>query len=287
MHLAGHLMSDMPADTDPIEPRLEPLRRPARARRFKSARTIGALIMREMQTTYGRSAGGYAWALLEPIGGIALFAFILSTGFRIRTPPLGDNFPLFLASGLLLLGLFMQISTRTAQSINFSKPLLFYPAVRYTDPIIARFLLNFLTQLLVIYIIVYGILLIYDMRVIFNMPQIALAVGLTGLLALGIGTLNCFLFSLYPILQNVWSIVTRPLVLVSTIFFTFENIPRGYQDIAWWNPLVHVIGLMRRGFYASYEADWASPFYVGLVGGGSLVVGLALLHRYHRKLLQL
>jgi capsular polysaccharide transport system permease protein len=264
-----------------------PLRPPGRARRFKSARAILALIMREMQTTYGRSAGGYAWALLEPIGGIALFTFILSTGFRIRTPGLGTNFPLFLATGLLLLGMFLQISSRIAQSLNFSRPLLFYPAVRYSDPLVARFILNFLTQLLVVYIIMVGILTIYDLGVILDFGQIALGLALTGLLALGIGTLNCFLFSLYPILQNVWSIVTRPLVLVSTVFFTFETIPRQYQDIAWYNPLVHVIGLMRRGFYAGYDAPWVSPFYVGLVGGGTLVVGLALLQRYHRKLLQL
>jgi len=273
--------SSSPAPARPV------LRPPGRARGFKTPRTIAALVMREMQTTYGRSAGGYAWALLEPIGGIALFTFILSTGFRIRTPALGTNFPLFLATGLLLLGMFLAVSGRIAQSLTFSKPLLFYPGVRYSDPIVARFLLNYLTQVLVFYIVVFGILVLYDLRVILDVGQIALALGLTGLLALGIGTLNCFLFTLYPVLQNVWAIVTRPLVLISTTFFLFEDIPRQYQDVAWYNPLIHVIGIMRRGFYAGYDPSWVSPFYVALVGGGTLVAGLALLARYHRKLLQL
>ena len=33
-----------------------------RARRFRSARAVVALMLREMATTYGRSPGGYVWA---------------------------------------------------------------------------------------------------------------------------------------------------------------------------------------------------------------------------------
>ena len=36
-------------------------------RRFASFRAIGALILREMATSYGRSPGGYIWAILEPV----------------------------------------------------------------------------------------------------------------------------------------------------------------------------------------------------------------------------
>ena len=42
----------------------QPQLRPPRVQTF---RTISALIMREMQTTYGRSPGGYLWAVLEPV----------------------------------------------------------------------------------------------------------------------------------------------------------------------------------------------------------------------------
>ena len=60
---------------------------------FATPRIIVALILREIGTSYGRSPGGYIWALAEPVLGIALLTAIFSIGFRI--PPLGNNFSIF------------------------------------------------------------------------------------------------------------------------------------------------------------------------------------------------
>lgn len=266
-------------------PDAAPLRPAGPARRFKTPRTIGALILREMQTTYGRSPGGYAWALLEPIGGITLLTLIIVSGFRVREPALGSNFQLFFASGLLVLIMFQSVSGRVAQSINFSRNLLFYPGVKYTDALIARFVLNMLTQTLVFLIIVIGILLLFDVQTIVDPLPILAGLGLTALLSAGIGTLNCFLFNVVPIWDPIWSILTRPLILVSTVFYTFEQIPRQYQDIGWWNPLVHLVGLMRQGLYPSYDGYWVTPLYPATLGTVTLVFGLLFLHRFHRDIL--
>jgi hypothetical protein len=63
-----------------------PLRRspaPNRRPRFlASFRTITALILREMATTYGRSPGGYLWAVLEPVAGVALLSLVFSLALR-------------------------------------------------------------------------------------------------------------------------------------------------------------------------------------------------------------
>jgi capsular polysaccharide transport system permease protein len=261
------------------------LRPAASPRRFKTPRTIGALILREMQTTYGRSPGGYAWALLEPIGGIALLTLIIVSGFRLREPALGSNFQLFFASGLLVLIMFQTVSGRIGQSINFSRNLLFYPGVKYTDALIARFVLNMLTQTLVFLVILLGILILFDVQTIVDPLPILAGLGLTGLLALGIGTLNCFLFNVVPIWDPIWQILTRPLILVSTVFYTFEQIPQQYQPIGWWNPLVHLVGLIRQGLYPSYDGYWVTPLYPATLGTLTLVFGLLFLHRFHRDIL--
>ena len=44
--------------------------------RLSGLRVVFALIIREMSTTYGRSAGGYIWAILEPVGAIALMSLV-------------------------------------------------------------------------------------------------------------------------------------------------------------------------------------------------------------------
>lgn len=40
-----------------------------------------------------------------------------------------------------------------------------------------------------------------------------------------------------------------------------------------------------RGIYSTYEASYFSPIYMILLGLGTLALGLMLLRRYHRNLL--
>ena len=49
-----------------IGPPMTPLT-PRAPRRFATVRTSVALMLREMVTTYGRSPGGYIWAVVEPV----------------------------------------------------------------------------------------------------------------------------------------------------------------------------------------------------------------------------
>lgn len=251
-------------------------------RPFASLRTIAALMLREMVTTYGRSPGGYVWAVLEPVAGIALLTVIFSAGFR--SPALGTSFPLFYATGMLPFLMYTDLSGKVALSILFSKPLLAYPAVTYLDAILARFLINMLTQLLVAYLVLFGILTIFDTQVVPDYPTIVQGFALAALLALGIGTLNCYLFIRFPVWQRAWSILTRPMFIISCIFFLFETIPEVYRDVLWYNPLVHVVGMMRRGFYSNYDANYISVTYVVGVSMMCMMAGLLFLHRSHRDL---
>jgi len=79
--------------------------------------------------------------------------------------------------------------------------------------------------------------------------------------------------------------LSRPLFLVSAIIFTFDSVPQPYSDYLWYNPIIHVIGMMRDGFYPFYHPDYVSAAYVVGVGLTCGLSGLFLLHRYHRDLL--
>ena len=48
---------------------------------------------------------------------------------------------------------------------------------------------------------------------------------------------------------------------------------------------MHVTGLMRRGFYSSYEASYVSISYVLLFAGVCGFLGVVLMGRYHRVIL--
>jgi len=257
--------------------------RPVNRRSFATLRTIGALILREMSTTYGRSPGGYLWAVLEPAGGIALLTLIFSLGFR--SPPMGTNFPIFYATGMVPFLMYLDLSGKVATSVMFSKQLLAYPAVTYADAILGRFILNTLTQLMVGYIIFTFILVVFDTRTTLELDRIALGYVMTAALGLGVGTFNCFVMSMFPIWQRIWSIVNRPLFILSCIFFTFESVPQPLRDWLWYVPTVHLTGTFRAAFYPGYEASYVSPLYVFGVSGVLIATGLVFLRRYHRDIL--
>lgn len=262
------------------QPRLRPVHK---QRSFASLRSITALVLREMSTSYGRSPGGYFWAVAEPVGGIMLLTLIFSLGFR--TPALGTNFAIFYATGVVPFVAFNSIANKTANSIRQAKSLLAYPAVTFMDAMLAKVFFNVVTQLLVAYIVFTFIMVTQDTRTDPQILGIALAFIMSFTLAIGVGALNCFLFTAFPWWQQVWSILTRPLFLLSCIFFVFDNVPDVAKPYLWFNPLVHVVGQMRRSFYPSYSGDYVSYLYVFALGLVLAVIGVALLQRYHRDLL--
>ena len=263
-------------------PRPRQLKEVRKHRSFASLRAIGALILREMQTSHGRGRGSYLWAIMEPVGGIVLLTLIFSVGFR--APPIGSNFAIFYATGMIPFMTYMDVSGKVSGAITYSKPLLAYPAVTFMDALIARIVFNAVTQVVVAIIVFTGILVTMETR---TDPQIGgIAVGMLMALVLGtgVGVINCFLFQAFAWWQSVWGILMRPLFLLSGLFFIFDEVPQPYQDWLWWNPLIHVVGQTRRSFFAGYSGDYVSHAYLFGLGMGLTALGLGLLIRYHRDL---
>lgn len=251
-----------------------------RKRRFATFRTIMALILREMSTRYGRSPGGYIWAVLEPLGGV----LVLGLGFSLlmRHPALGNNFFLFFATGFLPFNLYQSVAQTVSRAITFSKPLLRYPAVTWVDALFARFILNSLTGILIAYILMAGILSFAETRTVLDVRPMAIAVGQAMIIGLGVGALNCALMGLFRTWDVIWSVLTRPLFLASGVFFLFDNMSAQFQNIMWYNPLIHVVSYMRMGFYPSYNPSFVSIIYPVGFGLVTLALGLVLIGRYHQ-----
>lgn len=209
---------------------------------------------------------------------IAMLAF----GFSLltRSPPLGNNFLLFYATGYLSFSLFLRSSRTIMSALIFSRNLLKYPAVSWLDAVVARAILNILTDLLVAYILMVGILLVVDSKTIIDFGSILLSFSLAALLAIGVGLVNCVVIGFFPIWGTIWNIFTRPLFIASGIIFLYRDLPQFAQDLLWWNPLMHIVGLARMGYYPTYEPQYVSVFYTLTVGLVLTAFGLLILRRF-------
>jgi capsular polysaccharide transport system permease protein len=255
----------------------------SRNHRFPAARAISALILREMATRYGNSPGGYIWAILDPLGAIIMLSFGFS--LLLRSPALGSSFLLFFTAAYLPLHMYQATSGVVSSAINFSRPLLKFPSVSWIDALLARYILNTLTVLLVSYLILTGVLISLDTRTSLEFGPIVRAMGLATILGFGIGSLNCVLAGLFPVWGHIWGILTRPLFIASGIFYIYENLSQTAQGILWYNPLIHLTGLMRSGVYSTYNPTYINELYVLGFGLITSLLGLILMRRYHRDIL--
>ena len=269
-------MTDFPAQSKP-----RPVGRVTRS--YASLRSISALMLREMATRYGRSPGGYLWSIVEPLGMILILAVAFAA--LVRVPPLGDSFIIFFATGYLIIQLYNTVSGAIARAINFSRSLLFYPAVTWIDAVLGRFFLNFLTELLVLFLLLVVLFTITDVTLFLDIRPILVAIAMAATLAFGIGVANTVLFGFFPAWMNIWAIATRPLFLISGIIFLYDDMPPALQTYLWYNPLIHITGLMREGFYPTYAASYVSPIFVFSIAAVLSFFGLLGLGRFHREIL--
>ena len=247
-------------------------------------RTITALVLREMQSRYGRSPGGYIWAVLEPMGMILILSFVFA--LMLRTPDLGNSFVLFYASGFLPFTMYSRIQQMTSNALTFSRALLTYPVVNWVDAVIARVILNVLTGLMVASILLTAILILTDNRT--SLEFVPMILAYTGAIAigLGVGLVNCVLIGFFPVWQTIWAVLTRPLFIASGVIIIFENLPGVGKDILYWNPLFHVTGLMRMGIYPTYEPQYVSLTFVWTVALVTIAFGVLLMRRFHARFLR-
>ncbi|MBS1301745.1 ABC transporter permease [Loktanella sp. SALINAS62] len=264
-------------ETSLPEPKLKPPR-------FQAIRAIVALILREMSSTYGASPGGYIWAVLQPVGMLALLSLAFS--LIVRAPSLGTSFVLFYATGFLPFTLYSEIEGKTSGAILYSKALLAYPRMTWIDTIIARLILNTLTQAAVFCIVIAGIIVIFELRLTITVGPILIGLAMAILLGLGVGLMNAVLFGLFPVWKTIWRIITRPLFLASGIFFILEDMPPFVQEILWWNPLMHVSGLVRVGFYSVYHPNYISLTYGFGLALVLILLGLIFLRANYTKVLE-
>lgn len=249
----------------------------------RAARATLALMLREMSTRYGRSPGGYVWAVLEPLGAVIVISVALQ--FLIRVPPLGTSFLLFYASGYLAFYLYNTLQQHISLALTFSKPLLMYPAVSWIDAVLARFALNTLTGFGVVAIAMTGIIWWSETNLSLDLSAILGSLAMMAALGLGHGTLNCALVGLFPAWAQIWGILSRPLLVAAGVFFIVEDLPQNAQDVLWWTPWIHATTLFRQGVYQTYEPDFVSLTLVALWALIPLFFGLLLLRRHRQDIL--
>lgn len=254
-----------------------------RSRSFASGRAIVALMLREMSTRYGKSPGGYIWAIAEPLGALVVMSFVFA--LLLRSPSLGNSFLLFYTTGYMPYLLYSLTLNSVMGALRFSRPLLMYPAVSWIDALLARFFLNGLTSIMVGSLLLFGVLEFTDATAVLEFRYMITALALAALLGLSHGTFNCALVGLFPVYASIWAIASRPLLIASGVFFIYEDLSPALQSILDWTPWIHFTAMFRQGVFPTYSPDFISIPLMLIWALVPLVFGLLLLRRFRQDIL--
>ena len=185
-------------------------------------RVIRALIIRETRTRFGDSTLGYGWALIEPMGHILLLSLVFAVMMHGR-PPIGTQFFIFYYTGIIPYHLFVHTSSSMTHAVTSNGPLLQLPLVRTFDVLVARGLLELVTDLIVAGVMLAGFVLVGIGALPDDGLGVAASLAAVWLLGCGVGFINAVATGFFKSWDKIWAQLTRLLYFCSGIFYVPGN----------------------------------------------------------------
>jgi capsular polysaccharide transport system permease protein len=243
---------------------------------------INALVLRETRTRFGQHQLGYAWALVEPALMILTFLGMFAVVGRKPASDM-DSFG-YLATGILPYLLFTKTTVQVSQAINGNKGLLFYPQVKPLDVVLARIVLEFCTYA-VVFLLLMGANVFIRRDLSISDPLLIVAgFALASLLGASLGLIFMGLGQLSNVTDRARGPLMRPFFWVSGLFFTVDSLPQAYRELIVYNPVIHLVELVRAGWFTSYDDTYTNIPYALMWVLGMTLIGLTLETVTRRKI---
>ncbi|MDR6116759.1 MULTISPECIES: ABC transporter permease [unclassified Sphingomonas] len=217
-------------------------------------RVIGAVLMRELHTRYGRENIGYLWLIAEPL----MLGSIIALLHSGQTAHEGTINPVALTvTGYTIFIMFRGIVNRAEGTLHSNLPLLYHRMVTVFDISLARALLE-AAGTFVAFTILLGIIIVLGFADLPARPLMLLA---------GIAYIFFFSFGISMIIvggthdNRLLERLVHPfsyfMIPLSAAFYQVSWIPEPYRHYLLYNPFPQMFELVR---YGQFQA--ASPEYV-------------------------
>lgn len=243
---------------------------------------IGALILRELHTRYGRENIGYLWMIAEPMllaGAVAAIHAGEKThyGSDIRSVP-------FTICGYCTFILFRSIITRAESAIEANKTLLYHRMVTLFDLLAARALLEAASTVATFSLLIF----------------LATAFGLADLPArplILIGAIALMLWFSFALSMLIAAVTydnklasklihpaTYLLMPASGAFFQLAWLPEPYRGWLSWFPMTQIFELVRYGQFESATLRYVDIAYIAGWNLALLYAGMLALRAVRRHI---
>lgn len=244
-------------------------------------RVVGALLLREIITRYGRHNIGVLWLVLEPM----LFTMGVAGLWSLARLHTLTDIPIiaFAITGYSSVLLWRNAASRCSKAIEPNLALMYHRNVKVMDIFLSRVLLELVgggASLIVLTIF-------FSTIGAMQWPQdIALVLGgllLLAWFALALGFIVGAVSERSEAFERVWHIVTYLLFPLSGAVFMVHWLPRVAQDAVLLLPMVHGVEMIRHGYFGNMIPTYESPAYFAAINMLLTLIGLALVRETGRR----
>ena len=246
---------------------------------------IRALLLRELQTRFGQYRLGYVWVLLEPLFSIGIMIFLFGTVMQ-RTLS-GMEYEIFLLNGIIPFFMFRSGVTQALSATQSNKGLFSYRPVKPIDALLARIFLEFLLKFIAYTFFSLAFLWFGSSISFEHIPALLFYWLLLFIFMLAFSLIFMVIGDFSKEVGKFLSVGFLILYLLSGILYSIQIIPVQYREYLLWNPLIHIIELMRHAVAPAYELVSGislSYFVIWIIL--SLFIGLLLYKRFERQMVK-
>ncbi len=235
-------------------------------------RVIGALIVRELHTRFGRHYFGYIWLFFEPL----LLGTCIGLVHLLRDSPSTFGPFEFYAIGYVVYFIFRGIINRASSAIPGNIGLLYHRTITLPDIFFARHIIETVSVTGVLVVLLF-VLFAINGEFPENPTKIALAMIGMALLSQGIALVAAAATEAVEGIERGIHAITYLILPVCGMFFLVEWLPDWLQELALYIPTVHIFELLRDGQFGSrFRAHYDISYVMGWIMVTHLI-GLAAL----------
>ncbi|ACI50452.1 ABC-2 type transporter [Gluconacetobacter diazotrophicus PA1 5] len=246
-------------------------------------RVIGALLIRELHTRFGRENLGYLWIVGEPI----LFCAGVAIAWTAIRPAHehGLQTTAIVITGYVPLTMWRHCLAQSVHAFNANGSLLFHRQVTPLDLILTRVILEVMGALIAGLIVTVGAIILGFMKPPADYGLLYLGIFYHVLFCLGTALVVAPLSEMSELLEKTISVISYLSLPVSGAFMMVDWIPQHYRWILLLSPSVNSIEMVRGGQFgysahAHYDLVYDSWATVTMI-----LLGLSLTLRVRRHIL--
>ena len=240
-------------------------------------RVVGALLMREILTRYGRNNIGFLWVFVEPM----LFTLGVTVLWVATRGVHGSNLPIvpFALTGYSTILLWRNAASRCSKAIEPNRSLLFHRHVTVLDLMLARIALEIFGATTSFVILSLVFIATDWMTIPANVLTLIIGWLLMIWFTIGLAMVVGALTEISEGFERTWHIMTYLMFPLSGAVFMVDWLPKNVQELALYVPMIHAVEMMRDGYYGTVVRTHYDPLYLLTVSSVLVGLGLILVNR--------